>query len=305
MVVTALLYVLGWGMPAANYYLMACPLQIMHFQLWRLVTSFLVQGNLLNLLFSLYIFFQVGKRFELEVGTVMCFCCLIIFTFLTNLVFVLASSFLAVLMPGLVRGAGCSQGIFTFVLSLMVITTQRSEQETMSFWGMCNIPTKIYPFFLVLILALMGGQWLDNLCAVFIGFLHHWERLNPILPSTINIETWEQHPKLRAISSAPGFVSSSLGLVSAPGAGGASGAPTGTRGGGFFGGGGGGTALGRAEEGRSATSSAAPSAPASFSGKGQALGGSSGGTIAAMPTPDEARRVAAEAAAARLQQSAS
>ena len=92
-----------------------------------------------------------------QVGTVMAFCCLVIFTFLTNVVFVLASSFLSVLMPGLVRSTGCSQGIFTFVLSLMVITTQRSDQETMSFWGMCNIPTKIYPFFLVLILALMGN----------------------------------------------------------------------------------------------------------------------------------------------------
>jgi hypothetical protein len=39
-----------------------------------------------------------------------------------------------------------------------VIATQRSEQESMSFWGMCNVPTKIYPFIVVFMWAVMGTR---------------------------------------------------------------------------------------------------------------------------------------------------
>ena len=115
--------------------------------------------KLLELLFSVLMIFRASKQFEMEVGLTLCLArraraaarwclrgsrllffppaqvgtlmtvaCLLVFTLITNLVFVIASAFLSNFVPTLVRITGCSQGVFTFAITLMVRSHNSASQ---------------------------------------------------------------------------------------------------------------------------------------------------------------------------------
>ena len=105
------------------------------------------------------------------------------------------------------------------VLAFLVIHTQRSPHPFMSFWGLCNIPTKIYPWFLLILFALLGASILvcyrmvwkipldnplqENLCGILVGYAFQFGYLDRVMPSEQKFSSWETSRYFTWITSSP------------------------------------------------------------------------------------------------------
>ena len=105
----------------------------------------------------------------------------------------MAALFFAPVLPGLhlLSPFNCANGVWGSVLALLVVQTQRSNQPYMSFWGLCNIPTKLYPWFLLFLFALLGGSVMDNLCAILMGYAFVGGHLERVIPRDQRFIAWE------------------------------------------------------------------------------------------------------------------
>ncbi len=95
-------------------------------------------------------------------------------------------------------------------MALLTIQTRRSGQESMSFWGMCNIPTKWYPLFLVALFSLLGSDPISLLAGVAVGFAYDSGRCAALQLSDARLQAWDVRlqasPLLGCVHCAPGFV---------------------------------------------------------------------------------------------------
>ena len=76
-------------------------------------------------------------------------------------------------------------------MALLTIQTRRSGQESMSFWGMCNIPTKWYPLFLVALFSLLGSDPISLLAGVAVGFAYDSGRCAALQLSDARLQAWD------------------------------------------------------------------------------------------------------------------
>jgi hypothetical protein len=150
-------------------------------------------------------------------------------TALINTLYVLSNVVITVLSgSSLGRAGGCASGIqlqlvFSFdrpqsplaglwapFMALLTIQTRRSSQDSMSFWGMCNIPTKWYPLFLVALFSLLGSDPISLLAGVVVGYCYESGRCSALQLSDARLQAWDVRlqasPTFASLYYAPGFV---------------------------------------------------------------------------------------------------
>jgi hypothetical protein len=80
----------------------------------------------------------------------------------------------------------------------------------MSFWGMCNIPTRWYPLFLVALFSLLGSDPISLLAGAAVGYAYETGRCSAIQLSDVRLQSWDVRLQASAALScvfyAPGFV---------------------------------------------------------------------------------------------------
>eukprot|EP00294_Goniomonas_avonlea_P011929 CAMPEP_0114548018 /NCGR_PEP_ID=MMETSP0114-20121206/4759_1 /TAXON_ID=31324 /ORGANISM="Goniomonas sp, Strain m" /LENGTH=179 /DNA_ID=CAMNT_0001732583 /DNA_START=413 /DNA_END=952 /DNA_ORIENTATION=- len=108
-------------------------------------------------------------------------------------------------------GVGCTSGLFTVFMALLNIQVRRSGQENMSFWGLCQVPAKWYPFVLLGVLTLLGSPLLTNLSGLIVGYLYDVGFLNKLIPSPAFFQALDASPKWQLLSQSPAFVSTVAG----------------------------------------------------------------------------------------------
>ena len=201
-------YLVSWFVPTA--FLACCSYQVTRLQLWRLFTSPFAVRGLLELLFGLLVTYQQLPALELQLGTLSCLFMYGTITALTNLLYVAATVLITVASGNsLGRAGGCVSGLWAPFMALLTIQTRRSSQESMSFWGMCNIPTKWYPLFLVAIFSLLGSDPVSLLAGVAVGFAYESGRCSVMQLSDARLQGWDVRmqasPSLSPIYFAPGY----------------------------------------------------------------------------------------------------
>jgi len=189
--------------------LSCCPGEaVLGLQVWRFVSSPFVERGLLGVLIGCFVFSNMGAQYERKYGTIAFLYVFLALNVSANLLFSAAALFFAPVLPGLhlLSPFNCANGLWGSVLALLVVQTQRSSQPYMSFWGLCNIPTKLYPWFLLFLFALLGGSVMDNLCAVLMGYAFVRGHLERIIPRDQRFVGWESWAALEWLSTAPGHV---------------------------------------------------------------------------------------------------
>ena len=199
----------GLLFPGLTQRLACCPgAAVFGLQLWRFVTSPLAENGFLGVAIGSFVFWSIGASYERKFGTVAFTFLVLAINVCANLAFCAAAIFLAPVLPSLhlLSPVNCANGVWGSVLALLVIQTQRSNQPYMSFWGVCNIPTKLYPWFLLFLFALLGGSVLDNGCAILMGYA--WVRgyMAKLVPSDDRFAACEASARLCWLTSAPGYV---------------------------------------------------------------------------------------------------
>jgi len=116
----------------------------------------------------------------------------------------------------------CASGTFGIFMALLTIQTRQSTAETMSLYGLCNVPTKAYPFILLFIFMLLGAPILENLAGVLVGIAYHKGWFQRFTPKLQTFQAMDNHPRLARIARAPAFVSTSQTEVSFDAGGGGS-----------------------------------------------------------------------------------
>jgi len=189
--------------------LACCPYEaVLGLQVWRFVLSPFVERGVFGVLIGCFVFASMGAQYERKYGTIAFFYFFIAINLCANLLFCFAVLFLAPVFPSfnLLSPSMCANGVWGSVLALLVVQTQRSNQPTMSFWGLCNIPTKIYPWFLLFLFALLGGSILDHLCAVLMGYAFVRGYLERVVPRDLRFIAWENSESMKWLTAAPGHI---------------------------------------------------------------------------------------------------
>jgi membrane associated rhomboid family serine protease len=202
-------YLVSWFVPTA--FLACCSYQVTRLQLWRLFTSPLAVRGLLELLFGLMVTYQQLPALELQLGTLSSLFMYGTITTIINLLYVAVTIIVTVASGStLGRAGGCVSGLWAPFMALLTIQTRRSSQESMSFWGMCNIPTKWYPLFLVAIFSLLGSDPISLLAGVAVGFAYESGRCSAVQLSDARLQGWDVRIQTSACMSpiyyAPGYI---------------------------------------------------------------------------------------------------
>ena len=195
--------------PKLSQRLSCCPGEtLLGLQLWRIVTSPFVERGILGVLIGSFVFWNMGAQYERKYGTIAFVYLFMAINVCANLLFVAAALFFAPVLPDLhlLSPFNCANGVWGSVLALLVVQTQQSQQPYMSFWGLCNIPTKLYPWFLLFLFALLGGSVMDNLCALLMGYAYVHGHLQRGIPRDGRFVAWEASGRMRWLTSSPGFV---------------------------------------------------------------------------------------------------
>ena len=202
-------YLASWFVPTA--FLACCSYQVTRLQLWRLFTSPLAVRSILELLFGIMVTFQQLPPLEQQLGTLSCFFMYSTVTALINVLYICVNVTITVASgSSLGRAGGCVSGLWAPFMALLTIHTRRSGQESQSFWGLCNIPTKWYPLFLVALFSLLGTDPISLLAGVAVGYAYEQGRCKGVQLSDERLQAWDVRLQCSALLSpvyhAPGYV---------------------------------------------------------------------------------------------------
>ncbi|KAJ4788500.1 Rhomboid family protein [Rhynchospora pubera] len=163
------------------------PSQIVsHFQVYRFYTSVLFHGSLLHVVFNMLAFVPLGSELERIMGSVRLLY-LIILLSTTNAIAHLIVALLVdhnPIHPYAYFMNECSIGFSGVIFSLIVIETSLSGAQSRSVFGLFNVPSKLYPWILLVLFQLLASNvsFLGHMCGILSGFAYTFGLFNYLLP---------------------------------------------------------------------------------------------------------------------------
>lgn len=126
--------------------------QIIHGEIYRIITSTFVHSGLLHIFFNMSSLLQLGTDIESQFGSLSFFVMTAWAILLSGLMYCLLSMFTALITGDngyyFTSGVGFSGILFVYA----IIDSFHTTQVTRSVFGLFNVPAKIYPFILLIIL---------------------------------------------------------------------------------------------------------------------------------------------------------
>eukprot|EP01089_Gocevia_fonbrunei_P002607 TRINITY_DN12537_c0_g1_i1.p1 TRINITY_DN12537_c0_g1~~TRINITY_DN12537_c0_g1_i1.p1 ORF type:complete len:347 (+),score=25.38 TRINITY_DN12537_c0_g1_i1:33-1073(+) len=195
---------------------------------YRLFTSAYFHYGLLHIVFNLFAFYNLGSGLEKILGTIQFIHLIFVFTCLVNIMYLFLSfnlfyvgsssvlgffsnSFiLDKIQPYLVsQYYQCAVGFSGVLFCLLVIATAHSGQPTSSIFGFFSVPSKIYPWVLLVIFQFMigGVSLLGHLSGILIGYIYAYGFLERLKLSSKMLNHLESGSMLQRFVGLDGFVS--------------------------------------------------------------------------------------------------
>ncbi|KAH7661610.1 Rhomboid protease protein [Dioscorea alata] len=180
------------------------------FQVYRIYTAVLFHGSLLHVVFNMLALVPLGTELERIMGSVR----------LLYLIFLLATSNAVFhLIIALVVGHNpisstlylmqeCAIGFSGILFSFIVIETSLSGAQSRSVFGLFNVPSKLYPFILLVLIQLLATNvsLLGHLCGILSGFAYTYGLFNCLLPGSSFYSSIESSSLLSTCIRRPGFI---------------------------------------------------------------------------------------------------
>ena len=253
------------------------PLDMLHFQVWKLITGPFAHGQLLNLLFSLLSYVPSAVYEEEDMGTVPFTIRFFKLSFFINVVFC-AVAFLVgfTIMPAAMLSP--CMGLWPILFCDLVIQCYKDPEMPR---GLCCLPIQIkskwYPLVLygIFTLVFMNVD-LSFTTGLGVGYLYTFGYLKCLETSAQSVSAWEKRWPFSRYKDDASFRQSNTAAVNPPQSAAPTQASTGSSGGltSFFGGGSQSGTTTEAPRGNAPQPAAAqPSSFNAFSGKGFSLGG--------------------------------
>ena len=154
------------------------------FQFWRLFTSSFFHTGIVHLIMNMMTFYQLGVSFERTIGTFSFFYHIIIFGFISNLVYLFVAWFMK--FGGRPETYyGSAVGFSGVLFSLMVIDNTLSGGSKRSVLGLFLVPTEIYPWVMLLFMSLImpNVSLVGHASGLVVGYMYNMKILKFLSPS--------------------------------------------------------------------------------------------------------------------------
>ena len=218
MFLTLIFYFLNFFTPYIAFYLANIPyFTIFHGQIWRLFTTAFMTTGLLNLIFSLFIFFRYSVRNENDIGTVKymlnffrnCFFIQVIYTIIVLIIsLIIRSSILLKMKLGM--GGVRNEGLWPMLICEITLFCLANPERDMGFLFLpCTFKAKYYPFIIFIIFTILNNFNIDFeiLSALVFGFLCHYVLKNKIEISNTFVIKVENSCFCKWMKNKKGFIS--------------------------------------------------------------------------------------------------
>ncbi|CAE7941252.1 RBL15, partial [Symbiodinium sp. KB8] len=167
---------------------------VFYFQWYRLISSAFFHGGLLHIGFNMMTLYALGTSLERQLGS--------LHMFVTSWIILLTSGFMytaACMLLWAVTGAQgwllySAVGYSGVLFGMAVQESALSFLPTRSVFGCFNVPTKWYPWVLMVVLQLVmpNISLLGHLCGAVAGFLHIHGYLSWVTPSLDGVKAVEE-----------------------------------------------------------------------------------------------------------------
>lgn len=196
--------------PPLNDFTLSAALVIYAHQFYRIVTAAFFHGGLMHIGMNMMSMLATGASLERSVGTVQLLFTVLWQTLLTGAFCVGASWFLSmVLLDDMSYIKQQSVGFSGVLFALVVVDIHKSDVPTRSVMGFVSVPSRWYPWALLVLLQLMipNVSFLGHFAGIMLGTWQANGGLRWLLPSvelTRELEAW---PALRPLTNHPRWVS--------------------------------------------------------------------------------------------------
>lgn len=153
-------------------------------QFWRIVTCAFVHGGLMHIGMNMLSLFALGTGLENLFGSLQFAFIILLFTFLVGLLYIFLGWLLSVAWdPSYLYSSAV--GFSGVLFAMAVDEASLSPLPTRSVFGLFSVPTKVYPWVLMIILQVLlpNVSFLGHLSGVIIGGLHTTGLFNFMVPS--------------------------------------------------------------------------------------------------------------------------
>lgn len=164
---------------------------VTRFQVYRFLFAPFYHGGIFHILFNSLALYFLGGDFERAVGTLAAL-------YTTFIVFIpaigvshVAIAYLFDALAGTTLRNNCAIGISAIIFSLIVISVQYTD--TVSFFGLFDLPANVYPFFLLVVLSLLspGLSFVGHLSGILVGYGLVSGFFVRIVPSDDSLDGWD------------------------------------------------------------------------------------------------------------------
>lgn len=192
-------YVTLFDVPISNFTVVAVNVIYLG-EYYRIISAALLHGSLMHIAFNMMSFLSIGANLERSIGTLALFFTVMWSIILGGVIYVGAEWAMTMWVtndPGYAnqQAIGFSGVIFTLAL----MESYRSTQPTRLLFGMVQVPTRVYPWVLLIVLSVVipGISFMGHLAGILVGVLHVYGVTKPLLPSTAHYAEMESYEWLR------------------------------------------------------------------------------------------------------------
>ena len=223
MFLTLIFFILNFFTPYIAFYLSNIPyFTIFKGQIWRLFTTAFITTNLINVIFSLFIFYRYSIQNERDIGTVKymlyffrnCFFIEVIYCLILLIISLIIQNSIMLKMK-LTMGGVRNDGLWPILMcEITLFCLSNPEQPMRFFFFPCVFKAKYYPLILFAVFTVISNFNIDFeiLSGIAFGFLCHYYLKNKIEISNTFAIKMENSILCKWMKNKNGFIS-----ISSPG----------------------------------------------------------------------------------------
>lgn len=182
---TILFFIIGLFTQLISFYLVDIPyFTILHFQIWRLITTPFITTGLLSIIFSLLFWYRDAVKQEQEKGTIKYILHFFMLSFFIQILYCSIMLILSIIIQNsivlrikMTMGGIRNEGLWPILMcDLTLLCLSNPEQDMKFFFFPCNIKAKYYPLVLFFIFTVLSGFNVDLeiFCGIAFGFLYKY-----------------------------------------------------------------------------------------------------------------------------------
>ena len=177
-------------------------------QLFRILSAAFFHANLMHIGMNMMSFWYIGSSLESLFGTLHFIILTLICVITSNVLYVGACVFLAMMVFHDVTWLHyASVGFSGVIFSMAVLESFLSPIRTRSVFGCFEVPTKIYPWVLLVVLQIMmpNISFLGHLTGLLVGILYVYGLLGWAIPNSVFLQSLESRPCMQYLVSRTGY----------------------------------------------------------------------------------------------------